>query len=78
MPIFDYRCLACDNRFELLVRSSTVPVCPKCGSADLAKCVTAPATPGKSKGIIAAARRQANKEGHFSNYSRAERKGIGK
>jgi len=78
MPIYDYHCKSCDRRFELLVRSTSVPQCPHCGSADLDKCVTAPAAPGKSKDIIAAARRQANKEGHFSNYSRAERKGIGK
>jgi len=78
MPIFDFHCLACGQRFELLVRSSTVMQCPQCGSTDLAKCVSAPAPPGKSKGIIAAARRRAAKEGHFSNYSSAERKTLGK
>lgn len=76
MPIFDYRCLACNRRFELLMRGSTVPVCPHCGSVNLDKCVTAPAAPGKSKDLIASARRQANKEGHFSNYSKSERKSI--
>ena len=78
MPIYDYRCKSCDQRFELLVRGSAVPQCPHCGSTDLDKCVTAPAAPGRSKTAIASARRQANREGHFSHYSAAERRRIGK
>ncbi len=33
MPIYEYRCRVCDNRFELLRSfSDTTPVtCPKCG-----------------------------------------------
>ena len=77
MPIYDYRCGACGAQFELLVRASTVPACPHCGCATLDKRVSAPAAPGKSKQIIASARRQAAAEGHFSNYSKAERKGGG-
>jgi len=75
MPMFEYRCEDCGQVFELLVRSSTVPACPHCGSAALQKCVTAPSAPGKSKSIIAAGRKLAAKEGHFSNYSKAERGG---
>lgn len=78
MPIFVYRCLDCENRFEVLVRGSSVPVCTACGSADLAKCIAAPATLGKSNRIVSTARRLANKEGHFSNYTRAERMKVGK
>jgi len=37
MPIYEYICKTCDERFELLVRSSTVPECPACASRDLAK-----------------------------------------
>ncbi|MBW1880611.1 MAG: zinc ribbon domain-containing protein [Deltaproteobacteria bacterium] len=37
MPIYEYICKGCDERFELLVRSSTVPECPACASRDLAK-----------------------------------------
>lgn len=73
MPIFEYRCTDCGRQFELLVRSSTPPICPHCGSAALDKCVTAPAAPGRSKAIIASGRRQAAAEGHFSHFSRAER-----
>ena len=35
MPIYEYRCDECDEKFELFVRSATqkaVPTCPKCGS----------------------------------------------
>jgi putative FmdB family regulatory protein len=37
MPLFEYTCRACDSQFELLVRGSTPPACPSCGSADLEK-----------------------------------------
>jgi putative FmdB family regulatory protein len=33
MPIYEYRCAACGERAEVLVRSSEmVPDCPACGS----------------------------------------------
>ena len=35
MPLFEYRCLACDSQFELLVRGSDVPACPSCASTSL-------------------------------------------
>ena len=73
MPIYDYHCQACDKTFELLVRSSTVPVCPHCSSQDLQRCVSLTAPQGKSAGIIAGARQQAAREGHFSHYSASER-----
>ena len=34
MPIFDFRCLDCDEEFEALVLK-TVATCPKCQSARL-------------------------------------------
>jgi putative FmdB family regulatory protein len=34
MPIYEYRCTACDERFDELVRNSDVTVsCPSCGDA---------------------------------------------
>ena len=35
MPIYEYRCRACANEFELLVLRSTVAACPACGSEDI-------------------------------------------
>ncbi len=76
MPMYDYRCTACEAEFELLVRSSTVPACPKCGATDLDRLLSRTTAPGTSGAIIAAGRRAAAREGHFSNYSRAERSRI--
>jgi putative FmdB family regulatory protein len=45
MPIFDYKCQACGQVFELLTRSSGEdgsPACPDCGSRNLEKLVSAP------------------------------------
>lgn len=73
MPIFDFRCTACEARFEQLVRSSTVPTCPQCSSTALERCVSLTAPQGTSQAILAAGRRAAAREGHFSHYSKAER-----
>jgi putative FmdB family regulatory protein len=73
MPIFEYRCRACEQTMELVVLSSSDAVCPHCGSADLAKLISAPAAHGKTASFIASARAQASKEGHFSNYSAREK-----
>jgi putative FmdB family regulatory protein len=40
VPIFEYRCLACDSRFELLIRGSAVPVCPSCGATTLERTIS--------------------------------------
>ena len=37
MPIFEYACGACGHEFETLVRSGSVPDCPRCHSTELAK-----------------------------------------
>ncbi|SIT43632.1 FmdB family regulatory protein [Paraburkholderia ribeironis] len=74
MPLYDYVCRNCRLRFETLVRAGTTPVCPRCRrSTELDKQVSAPSAPVRSKAIITAARRQAAREGHFSNYSAEER-----
>jgi putative FmdB family regulatory protein len=72
MPLYDYRCTACEKQFELLVRSSTVPACPHCAGTALERQVSLTAPQGTSQAIIASGRRAAAREGHFSNYSRAD------
>lgn len=42
MPLFEYRCHACDLDFELLVRASEQPECPTCHSRKLEKMISAP------------------------------------
>lgn len=78
MPLYDYRCSACGQQFELLVRSSTVPACPHCAATALERLVSLTAPQGTSQAIIAAGRRAAAKQGHFSNYSKAERAKVSK
>lgn len=76
MPLYDFHCAACDKTVELLIKmSAPAPACPQCGGT-MEKLLSKPADPGKSKAIIASARAQANKEGHFSNYSKAEKKRL--
>lgn len=77
MPIYDFRCTACGRTFERLVRGGDAPTCPDCGSGALDRLVSRPAAPGQSAGLIANARRQAAREGHFSHYSRAEKSKVG-
>ena len=78
MPLFDFHCEQCDTVSELLRRISDTeaPICPKCGSTQMHKCLATPSAPGKSKAIIASARAAANKEGHFSNFSSSERRKL--
>ena len=73
MPMYEYRCRSCANTFEALVRGENLPPCPQCGSVQLERLVSAPVAPGHSKAIIASARKQAAREGHFSNFSQGER-----
>ncbi len=74
MPIYDYRCLDCNAVFDKLVmRSSTVVACPKCGSSDLEKLISKPAPASQTAEIVRGARAQAAKEGHFSNYKSSEK-----
>jgi putative FmdB family regulatory protein len=72
MPLYEYQCNACGHNFETLVRSGSTPACPQCGSTALNKQVSAPVAPGLSKAIIASNRLAAAREGHFSNFSKAE------
>lgn len=73
MPIYDYRCIDCNQTSELLIKVNATPVCPKCGSENMEKLVSLPAPQGKTAGIIARGRAQAEREGHLSNFSASEK-----
>lgn len=74
MPLHSYRCTACENTFETLVRSSDTPACPACGSEALERQVSQVAPDGKLKAVANRARAQAAREGHLSNFSKSELK----
>ena len=74
MPLYSYHCKKCDKDAELLVRSTETPVCPACGAQGLERLMSRPSAQGKSAGIVKAARAQAARAGHLSNFSRSERR----
>lgn len=73
MPLYSFHCTKCNKDSELLIGSSEKPVCPSCGSKKMERLVSLTAPPGKTRGILKAARAQATREGHLSNFSRSER-----
>ena len=75
MPLYGFHCPECDTDVELLVGFAERPKCPSCGGRKMQRLVSRVAAPGRSAGLVKAARAQAAREGHFSNYSRSERKG---
>ncbi len=42
MPIYEYSCQACGQRFEQLVRRDTTPACPACGGRVLERLTSLP------------------------------------
>jgi len=46
MPIYEYACGGCGNKFEALVRTDSVVACPSCQSQDLEKLLSVFATTG--------------------------------
>lgn len=51
MPIYEYRCATCDERFEELVRGPDAAVtCPGCGGAEAERLLSAFAGVGRGAG----------------------------
>jgi putative FmdB family regulatory protein len=52
MPLYEYECSACGNRFEQIQRFSDPPieVCPKCGKQEVRKLLSTPAIQFKGTG----------------------------
>ena len=50
MPLYDFRCDACDHAFEEMTSPGDVAPCPECGAPEARRIFTPPATfrtPGK-------------------------------
>ena len=41
MPLHEYRCLACGEQFEALVRGDVAPECPACHGTELERLLSA-------------------------------------
>lgn len=52
MPLYEYECEACNNRFERIQKFSDPPVetCPKCGKGPVRKLISSPAIQFKGSG----------------------------
>jgi putative FmdB family regulatory protein len=72
MPLYAYQCQSCNSDFELLVRSSDVPVCPSCGGKDLAQQIARISTEIKYPGVAKSWRAAASRSGDISNFSKKE------
>ncbi|MEY2532773.1 MAG: hypothetical protein QOF29_683 [bacterium] len=54
MPIYEYRCTACSERFDELVRNSdTTVACPECGGAEVERLLSTFAGVGVGGGTAA-------------------------
>lgn len=78
MPIFEYRCSACGDEFEMLVlNSSPVPGCASCGSEDIEKMmsissVSSADTRKRASGDIRARNRALRKDHAHEEVKRLE------
>ena len=52
MPLYEYRCEACEHRFEVIQKYSDSPiaVCPVCGKGPVEKLLSSPAIQFKGTG----------------------------
>ena len=55
MPIYEYECRGCGNRFDLLVRGKETAACPSCASEDLERLLSLPAVKSESTHALAMA-----------------------
>jgi putative FmdB family regulatory protein len=62
VPLFDFRCRACGEGFEALVRANQTPVCPACAATDLERLLSGFSFSVRSGGLSPAARRAVQKQ----------------
>ena len=62
MPLYDFRCRACHEEFEALVRPGSTPACPACASVELERLVTGFSFSVRSGGLSPAARKAVQKQ----------------
>jgi putative FmdB family regulatory protein len=74
VPIYEYACKACSQKFELLIRgTSAPPACPECKSTDLEKLLSLPSVKSESthaRALGAAKKRDAKQAYEKTNTQR--------
>lgn len=50
MPIYEYFCDSCEQKFEMLVMGKETPACPTCGTEDIRRLLSACGFISKDKG----------------------------
>jgi putative FmdB family regulatory protein len=60
MPVYEFRCRACETEFEVLVRGTDLVVCPSCGGSDLERLLSmfAVSSAERSRATLAKAQQQ--------------------
>ena len=48
MPVYEYKCRSCGNRFEALVRGDARPACAACGGLELERLLSLPSVRSES------------------------------
>jgi putative FmdB family regulatory protein len=74
MPLYDFKCRACGNRFDELVRLGETPECPKCGNGATERLFSASAgvsTERSRKRTAGVARRAAGKVKREKDHAQA-------
>lgn len=73
MPIYEFRCHSCGERFEALVEAGVGSVgCRACGSVETVRALSAPAAPMSHVRSGAAKRAQERKNAELRSRAKAE------
>ena len=78
MPLYEYQCEACHNRFERIQKFSDPPIetCPVCGKGPVRKLISSPAIQFKGSGwyITDYAKKSSTDSGSSASGSTSEKK----
>jgi putative FmdB family regulatory protein len=78
MPLYEYRCLACDHVFEALVRGTDTATCPSCNGRDLERLLSSFAVNSeeRSHAVLQSARRRLTQSDARREKIRHEQKEV--